>query len=281
MSAEAVDTGEPLRSPTLPERSAGSFLRELRERRDLPRAQVARWLRMQPNSLGVIENGHRRVAPELVDQFVKVVALTATEERHLRKLAAASRPAKSKARAKLDNEATLPSYDHAVSEDMQAGLDAITPHAAAWVDPMWRILASNPAYRLAYPGLTESGNVLTWFFRCPSSKATMLDWEGEAALTVAWLRTIVDEHGNPAWARELLRDLSDSEDFARMWRAGAVTLSRKSPYMHLWDSRYGQPYTLLVQITRGPGDLPPMQYFLGIRMGYSGGDDLLERAGRR
>ncbi|KZM72291.1 hypothetical protein AWN90_37075 [Nocardia terpenica] len=254
-------------------------MRELRDARGLPRAQVAKWLRMQPNSLGGIENGYRVPTPESVDQFARAMSLSPAEERYLRKLAAVSKP-KAKLPPRPKASSPSPDYSNVISVDMQAGLDKLVPHAAAWVDPQWRVLASNEAYRLAYPGLEGMGNVLRWFFRHPESRATMLDWEAEAALTVAWFRALVGEHGNPAWALELLRELGDSVDFARMWRAGTVTFSRKTPHMHLWDSRVGQPYTLLVQITRGPSDLPPMQHFLGIRMPYQGGDALLRRAGR-
>ncbi|MFC9995658.1 hypothetical protein [Nocardia sp. NPDC127526] len=275
---DAADAGEPSRTKKLPQYSAGSYMRELRERRNLPRAQVALWVRQQPNSLGAIENGWSRATQQTIDLFVQAMSLPAAEERYLRKLAATDIPKKSKARATA--KAASHDYTNVISADMQAALDGLAPHAAAWVDPMWRVLASNAAYRRAYPGLEDAGNVLTWFFYHPDSRTTMLDWEGEAALTVAWFRTLISEHGNPEWARDLLNDLSDSEDFARMWKSGSVTFNRKSPYMHLWDSRFGQPYSLLVQITRGPGDLPPMQHFLGIRMPYVGGDELLKRVGR-
>lgn len=280
MSADAVDAGEPSRSEELPEQSAGSYMRALRERRGLPRAQVAKWLQMQPNSLGGIENGYRRPTPEIVNQFAQVMSLTPSEERYLRKLAAVTK-SKAKATSKPKAPPASPDYSNIITKEMQAALDGLAPHAAAWVDPLWRVLASNSAYRRAYPGLEDAGNILTWFFRHPDSRATVLDWEGEAALTVAWFRALVGEYGNPAWARALIDDLSDSEDFVRMWKSGTVTFNRTSPYMHLWDSRFGEPYTLLVQITRGPSDLPPMQQFLGIRLGYLGGDELLKRAGRR
>ncbi|WP_433662513.1 helix-turn-helix domain-containing protein [Nocardia sp. CA-128927] len=272
--ADSSEWGADAERPGLPEAPkspAGSFLRELRERRRLTRAQAANLLHMQANSLGSLENGNRPVRSEFVDQVAAAWHLSGDEERHLRHLAEAGGKGKA--------AANMPDYAFVITEEMQVGLDGLLPHAAAWVDPYWRVLASNSAYRRAYPGLEEAGNVLTWFFRHPESKLTMLDWEGEAALTVAWFRALIGEHGCPSWANDLLRDLSDSDDFMRLWTSGSVTFNRRSPYMHLRNSRSGEPYTLLVQITRSPGNLPPMQHFLGVLMSYNGSDELADRRG--
>jgi hypothetical protein len=93
----------------------------------------------------------------------------------------------------------------------------------------------------------------------------MLEWEEEAQLTVAWLRSLMVRHPGSRLFAELLARLSTSRDFRRMWEMQEVLIGRRTPFMWVHDLDHGRDIRLLAQVYPVPSPTQRIQLYLGVR----------------
>ncbi|WP_196054602.1 helix-turn-helix domain-containing protein [Nocardia aurantiaca] len=204
-------------------------------------------------------------SPEVVDAIARALRLTPAERQHMHNLAA---PKTSGPRT--HSPLSVAEMRELITEDLRAAADDLTPHLSGYVDERWNVLWANQIYEAAYPRLLEVVNILVWFFLVPESRDVMMEWEDEARLTVNWFRWHMGRYQNPQWALDLLRQLSSCEAFRTMYLAERVDFDRHQPLMHLRDPDTREPYSVRVRITDIPGVDTPFQWFIGIKLPFSG-----------
>lgn len=199
-------------------------------------------------------------SPEVVDNLAEALGADGLERRHLHDLAAYHQ-ATAAAPACVDG-------GHEINDMMRAYVDHLTPNLACFVDDAWNVLYANSEYARIYRNIDkdDAGNVLTWFFREPSARRVMVDWETEARLTVAWLRALMARQPGSRMFQPLLRQLSDSPDFVRMWEMQEVLMGRHTPYMYVKDLDTNRAIMLIAQVYEWPDPTKALQFYLGVRL---------------
>ncbi|MGC0362245.1 transcriptional regulator with XRE-family HTH domain [Rhodococcus sp. 27YEA15] len=244
----------------------GEFVRSLRKhglrekRGGLTRDELAREMHTSSAYVAKLESGRgKSPGVSVLDSIAKVFALTPAETLHLYNLARQT-PTE---REIHQSPATDPL---ATAQDATA-LEALAPHAAAYLDERWNLITCNSTYDHVFPGLVADGNVLRWFFTGPTSRQVMVDWEAEAQLTVGWFRALMGRYYDEAWALSLLEQLSLSDDFLDFWKAGNVTFGREDPIMRVRDRNSELVTHFHVQVTSQlSARNEPVQFFLGTRI---------------
>ncbi|MFQ6395326.1 hypothetical protein ACLMAJ_17890 [Nocardia sp. KC 131] len=99
---------------------------------------------------------------------------------------------------------------------------------AAYLDPIWNVLACNDLFLSTMPGLERTYSIGAWLFS-PIAKEVWVDWEKEAAWNVAYNKAILGLYRNSQQARDLIRRLSPNSEFRRLWASSVdVNYSRDS-----------------------------------------------------
>ncbi len=251
------DRADEPRPPTL-----GGLLRKLRDDRRVSRERLGFAAGVSASYITHLESGARehptkQVIEALTTFLDRVHPLSDAERRHLFDLAGL-------------HDDTFPDVEElraGISDDMRAGLAVHGPNPAAFVDIRWNVLACNGSYAATFPGLVEDVSILRWFFGNANSQRVMAEWQREASLTVDWLRGLIGQSGDTAWAGDLLEELGVYPEFRAMWATGGTTYGRDDPRMLLRDIDSGAEYSLAVQMFRVDYGRHPghIQFFLGIR----------------
>ncbi|WP_158675715.1 MmyB family transcriptional regulator [Nocardia stercoris] len=274
-SGDLVSVGgavDPLPAPNL-----ADFVRTHRRaplpdhQRGLSRPALAALCDVSASYIAQIEQREKTApSPEVVDAIARALRLTPAEHQHMHNLAAPKTPGPR-------THAPMPVSEMRglITDDLRAAADGLIPHLSGYVDERWNVLWANEVYDRAYPRLLEVENILVWFFLVPESREVMMEWEDEARLTVNWFRWHMGRYRNPQWAVDLLDRLSSCEAFRAMYSAERVDFERHQPLMHLRDPQTREPYSVRVRITDVPGVEAPFQWFIGIRLPFSGPAELL------
>jgi hypothetical protein len=99
---------------------------------------------------------------------------------------------------------------------------------AAYLDPIWNVLACNDLFLSTMPGLENTDSIPTWLFS-PIAKSVWADWEKEAAWNVAYNKAILGLYRESQQARDLIQRVGSHSEFRRLWSASVdVTYSRDS-----------------------------------------------------
>ncbi|WP_227996223.1 MmyB family transcriptional regulator [Nocardia australiensis] len=245
-----------MRPPTF-----GGLLRRLRDERRISREKLAFAAGVSSSYITHLEGGDRdhptrAVVTALIGYLDRISPLADSERRHLFDLAGLYD----------DTFPAVPQLRAEISDDMRNGLRLHRPNAASYLDTRWNVLACNDAYISTFPGLADDGNILLWLFRNELSRRVMVDWRREAALTVDWLRGLIGQSGDTAWATDLLDELGRYPEFREMWTSGGTRYGRDQP-MHIRDLETMECFSLDVQMFRvDSGSYPGrVLFFLGIR----------------
>ncbi|WP_327096109.1 helix-turn-helix domain-containing protein [Nocardia vinacea] len=111
---------------------------------------------------------------------------------------------------------------------------------AAYVDPLWNILASTDGFRSWLTGIGEDGNVRAWLFT-PHAREVLTDWRYEAKRTVAVVKAALALYRDSEQARDLIRQLRPNRDVQRLWNSSTYVaygrhvndlLHRRDPDTH-------------------------------------------------
>lgn len=197
---------------------------------------------------------------EVVDNLAEALGADGLERQHLHDLAAYHQ-ATALAPKGMDD-------DHEITDMMRAYVDHLAPHLACFVDDAWNVLHANSEYTRIYRNIDkdDDGNVLTWFFGEPEAQRVMVDWETEARLTVAWLRALMVRQPGSRLFEPLLRRLSASPDFVRMWEMQEILMGRHTPYMYVKDLDSNEAIMLVAQVYDWPDPTKALQFYLGVRL---------------
>lgn len=120
---------------------------------------------------------------------------------------------------------------------------------AAYVDPLWNVLACTEPLRANLPGIEDTWSVPAWTFS-PAAKRVIVDWEHEAAHTVATLRVALGRYRDSEQARQLMHRLRPNLDFQRLWNGSIdVAYSRDSSnLLHIRDPLTETPGSYLLAV---------------------------------
>jgi transcriptional regulator with XRE-family HTH domain len=140
--------------------------------------------------------------------------------------------------------------------------DALSPMPACVISPCHTVVVSNETSRKLMGDITalppERRNTMWLLFTEPHWRKLLLDWEREAAHSIALFRGAMAEHaGEPQWEEIVDELLETSEEFREMWAAHHIALStsRVKSFLH--------PDIGLIRFTTTPFWLAPMT---GMRM---------------
>jgi len=192
-------------------------------------------------------------SPEVVDKLARALGTRDVERQHLHDLAAGEPP----------------TQDHrsrpVVTAVHREYADNLHPQLAGYVDEAWNVLYANAEYARIFREIVSHGNVLVWFFAARQSRQIMVEWETEARLTVAWLRSHMGRRPGNKLFTNVLEELARYPDFVRMWERRELLTERHQPDMLIRDLDRGEQLTLLVQVFHFPDPEQPLQFYLGTR----------------
>ncbi|WP_216918042.1 helix-turn-helix domain-containing protein [Nocardia noduli] len=239
---------EPRRSPgsrhALPPRvpTLGNTCRRIRDERGYTRDFAAAMLRISRSYLTDIERGRRNPSPELLELIIVGYRLDSALARHLRELRVAAvelEPVATLARSVIDND-QLMAHLHDLNE---------RGDLAAYVDPVWNVLACNDLFREATPGLELTGSIPAWFFSA-DTKPILTDRPSELAHATATIRAITGRYRNAEQTRALFRHLGPNTEFRATWSDDVRAAYGRDPSaaMHAIHPVTGQPvaYSLTI-----------------------------------
>lgn len=199
-----------------------------------------------------LEQGHAtKPSPDVVDRLAEALRLTPVERQHLHDLAAQPYHGE-------EHPASLE-----VTDVQKQHIDNLHPALCGYVDEAWNVLYANAEYARIFRGIIDAGNVLTWFFAVPESRAIMLEWETEARLTVAWLRGLMARRPDNPIFHKVLNELAPLVDFRRMWDAEEILMGRHQPHMLVRDLDAGRDLRVLAQVYPTPDPTQAVQLYVG------------------
>ncbi|WP_226367310.1 helix-turn-helix domain-containing protein [Pseudonocardia sp. ICBG162] len=246
----------------------GTFLRQLRQQSQrgrrpdagMSRAELATLAQRGVSYITKLEQGEAQ-APSfaLIESLADALKVSDAERQHLHDLSS-FRPTDPPAAPRAPSITTA----------NKAYVDNLAPALSGFVDAAWNVIYANPVYARIYRHIDdpEIGNVLLWFFFVPESRRIMMEWEREAHLTVDWLRGLmVDNHLYGLDCTDLMKKLSRSPEFCRMWEDGDVALGRHKEEMLVRDLDRGTTLHLRAQVLKWPEPASSLQLYLGVDVG--------------
>ncbi|WP_433678350.1 helix-turn-helix domain-containing protein [Nocardia sp. CA-119907] len=244
--------------PTLPD-----TLRLNRDHLRLSRVAAYKRHGISPSYLRQLEVGERVPSPETLDKVITGYGLSHEQARHIREL-----------RYPAEDLTPTDSLRQSVRED-----NALRNHIqdleergvlAAYVDPMWNVLLATMEFRAGMPGLEESECIPVWLFS-PIAKTVVIDWEREAAHSVATIKAVLGRYRDSEQAHHLLRKLRPNKTFHDLWISSCnVAYGRAaSNPVHWIHPTSGEPtsYSLTVADVTQPQHI---QLITALRKPYSG-----------
>ncbi|MGW6730658.1 helix-turn-helix domain-containing protein [Nocardia sp. NPDC055029] len=207
------------RDPTPPPVSIPEFSATclwLRKSRGLTREQAAVILKISAVHLGRFERGEALPSAKIMELIITGYRLNQAMAAYLRDLVIPAIP--------LTPAAHLRTYVQA-DTTLVLNLERFQVRGilAAYVDPLWNVLARNDLFAEALPGINETGSLPVWLFS-EAGKAIMVDPEAEGARTISMLKGILGKHRTSIQARELVTALTPVPEAQRLW-AASVNIS--------------------------------------------------------
>ncbi|MFE3101646.1 helix-turn-helix transcriptional regulator [Nocardia tengchongensis] len=239
MGARAVcgQDFQELEAPTF-----GNLLRRLRDNRRVSRERLAFNAGVSASYITHLEKGDRGNPTREV-----VTALTRYLDRLL--------PLSTADRRQLDDLAGLGAGDfpsvselrRAVTPEMTQTLELHNPNMAALMDIRSNLLATNDAWKDAFPGLPEHGNILRWFFGNELATKVMVNWENDSRLIARWMRGLIGRSGNVDGFADLIRELGEFPNFRHAWSEGGVEFAPHVFTLHMRNPLTGARRRIFAQ----------------------------------
>lgn len=190
--------------PTLP-----TTLRHIRDHLRLSRVTAHARHGISPSYLSQIERGERTPSIETLETIIAGYKLTPMLARHLRDLRTPAQelPAVDDLRQRVSENVGFMTY--------LLDLDA-REVLAAYVDPMWNVLACNGLFWSSIPDRNDTECIPAWLFS-PIARTVLLQWRSEAAYSVATIKGALARYRDSEQARVLVRRLRSNKDFQELW----------------------------------------------------------------
>jgi hypothetical protein len=230
--------------------SLGSWSRRVRDHLRLSRPKAGLTLGISTEYLKDIEEG-RTPSPEYLDNLISGYRMDPAQARLTRELTqpALHLPPAEHLRAQIATPARL---------DLLARLDR-AGILAAYIDPLWNVLAANTGFHRALPGIEIAGNIARWGFPQASARSPiaglLLDCPREARFLVGVLRGAFARYRTNPQVTDLYGQLRGNRDFHTRWKS-SIHVAYGRPFhdpLRLRDPKTRQPYALDVQISEIAG----------------------------
>ncbi|GGN66189.1 helix-turn-helix domain-containing protein [Nocardia rhizosphaerihabitans] len=221
------------RDPTPPPVSIPEFSATclwLRKSRGLTREQAAAILKISAVHLGRFERGEALPSAKIMELIITGYHLDQAMATHLRDLVIPAIPL-----APAEHLRTWVQTDTALVLNLERF--QVRGILAAYVDPLWNVLACNDLFAKVLPGIDESGSIPVWMFS-ETGKATMVEPEAESAWWVSMLKGILGRYRDSVQAQELVTALTPVKEAQRLWAASV-------------NASYGRDYRCLLH-AHGP-----------------------------
>ncbi|WP_327141770.1 helix-turn-helix transcriptional regulator [Nocardia sp. NBC_01327] len=212
----------------------GNLLRRLRDGRSVSRERLAFNAGVSASYITHLEKGDRgnptrEVVEALTRYLDRLDPLTAADRRQLTDLAG------------LGSADTVPTVEElrgALTPELLRVLTMHRPNLAAYLDTRANVLAWNDSWEDAFPGLTEDGNMLRWFFSNELAARVMVNWDADVRQAVRWMRGLIGRSGNVAGFTDLIQELGQFPKFRQAWSEGGVAFAP-----HVWTLDLRNPVT--------------------------------------
>lgn len=251
----------------------GLTLKWIREDLGLTQDAAAEKVGYSAVQLGRFERGVQAPSVAALGEIISGYHVTRTMGWHLHELAA---PA-----IMLAPTDALRSYVRA-EESLMVSLDRFQERgvAAAFIDPLWNVLACNTLFSDALPGLERSWSIPLWMFS-EQGKTAVVDPEDEAAWSVSMWKAALGRHRTSDQARNLVAGLAQNSEARRLWAASlAVATGRDARRpMHARDSQ-GNLVSYQLALTEGLS-AHHVQLLTATPEPYSGPTDIPQVESRR
>lgn len=196
----------------------------LRKSRGLGREQAATALKFSAVHLGRFERGEALPSAKIMELIIAGYRLDPAMAAHLRDLAIPAIPL-----SPAEHLRTWVQADTALVSNLERF--QVRGILAAYVDPLWNVLARNELFAEALPGIDESQSIPVSMFTEPG-KAVVIDPEAEGACAVSMLKGIMGKYRDSAQARELVTALTPVPEAQRFWAASAdISFGRDSRFL--------------------------------------------------
>lgn len=189
-----------------------------------------------------IESGKFSPNQEMLENLIAGYQLNPTQARHLRELRAPPeylRPL-DELRRSVNGDTGL--INHLADLEQRDIL-------AAYIDPLWNILACNDAFRSVLPEIDHAEG-LTGYIFAPIAKSVFVDWEHEAAHIVARIRGALGRYRESGQSQALVRMLRHNKDFHRLWISTIQVMYRRDvgSLLHLCEPDTGDLSSYLLSL---------------------------------
>ncbi|WP_405485346.1 helix-turn-helix domain-containing protein [Nocardia sp. NBC_00511] len=211
----------------------GNMLRRLRDNRGVSRERLAFNAGVSASYITHLEKGDRgnptrEVVEALTRYLDRLLPLSASDRRQLTDLAGL-----------VGGEfPTVEQLRAAITPEMRRVLELHRPNLAALLDTRANMLASNEAWEQAFPGVSEDGNMLRWFFGNELATRVMVNWEADARQIARWMRGLIGRSGHAEGFADLIRELGEFPKFRQAWSDGGVEFAP-----HVWTLQLRNPVT--------------------------------------
>lgn len=192
--------------------------------------------------LADIENDRVMPSLEVLDQLITGYRCDTHQARYLRELRvpAVDLDPPDKLRQLVADDAAL-----------MAQLADLTDRGilAAYVDPLWNILACNTGFRSALPGIEATDCIPTWLFT-PAAREVLVEWEAETARAIATTKPVLARYRTSIQVHDIMRRLTRNKDFQRLWTPTVEVIYGRpvTDLLHIRDPNTGELTSLHVVI---------------------------------
>ncbi|WP_280451438.1 helix-turn-helix domain-containing protein [Nocardia cyriacigeorgica] len=144
---------------------------------------------------------------------------------------------------------------------------------AAYVDPLWNILACNDSFRAALPGIESTDCIPTWLFT-PEAREVLVEWEAETARAIATTKPVLARYRDSIQVRDIMRRLGPNRDFQRLWTPTVKVIYGRpvTDLLHIRDPHTDEITSLHLVIAE-PGHPYNIQLLIATPQPYSGPTD--------
>ncbi|WP_280215848.1 helix-turn-helix domain-containing protein [Nocardia cyriacigeorgica] len=216
--------------------------------------------------LADIENDRVMPSLEVLDQLITGYRCDTHQARYLRELRvpAADLDPPDKLRQLVADDAAL-----------MAQLADLTDRGilAAYVDPLWNILACNDGFRAALPGIEATDCVPAWLFT-PAAREVLVEWEAETARAIATTKPVLARYRDSIQVHDIMRRLTRNKDFQRLWTPTVEVIYGRpvTDLLHIRDPNTGKLTSLHLVIAE-PGQPYNIQLLIATPRPYAGPPD--------
>ncbi|WP_169813172.1 helix-turn-helix domain-containing protein [Nocardia jejuensis] len=184
----------------------GAYLRQRRRDAGLTREQLAHRTNISASLIEKIERGVRPATLPTLSTLMDGLDVPPSHRRHVL----------SRALPDVFAHPSPPAPPRPTPEDL-ADLNSLDHPASFYLMPTFEVVAVNPAYERAFPGVAAGTNFLEWMFLNPISRTVMVDWHRDAHRLVDSLRTFAPLTPHDPNVAAVIANCRTAPDWPVLW----------------------------------------------------------------